>query len=190
MPIKSTAATWGSVTRTLHWLSALVIAFGLIHGYWMANFLPRAERIWHYRWHGTILMLFGVLLAVRILWRFIDAAPEQPAASTPLEKTAAHLGHLALYVLMIAAVISGYMCWSAFPARFDPARANQIAISVFGFDLPAMHVKADRAVFGFWEDTHTYLAWALAAFVVIHILAAMRHHFIKGNDVMRRMSRG
>jgi cytochrome b561 len=35
-----------------------------------------------------------------------------------------------------------------------------------------------------------YLSWALAALVVVHILAALRHQFIKRNHVMARMWSG
>ena len=190
MPVKSTATTWGSVTRAVHWISAAVIIFALTHGYWMANFLPRQQRLPQYWLHATVLVYFAVLLAIRIAWRLGEATPEQPATSTPLEKSAAHFGHFALYAFSVAALASGYMCWSAFPARFDAARASGISLSMFGMNVPALHDKADRAVFGFWEDTHAYLSWALAALVVVHILAALRHQFVKRNDVMRRMTRG
>ncbi len=191
MAIKSTATTWGSVTRGLHWLSAVLVVFGLTHGYWMANMLPRPQRLPHYWFHALVFVYFALLLAIRIVWRLAETTPAQPADSTAWEKTAAYLGHLALYALLIAVLVTGYMNWSAFPARFDPARTGQMDLSLFGlFKVPAMHVKMDREVFRFWEGGHMYLSWALAALVVVHVLAALRHRFVKGNDVMARMWRG
>ena len=191
MATHSTRQNWGSVARALHWLSAALILFGLIHGYWMANLAPRPERLPHYAWHATIFLYFGLLLALRIVWRLKEETPEPPRDSTSMEQSAAHAGHLALYGLMIALLVTGYMNWSAFPARFDPARAAQMEISLFGvFKVPAMHSVLNRDVFKFWEGAHMYLAWVMAGLTVVHVLAALRHHFIKGNDVMRRMLTG
>jgi cytochrome b561 len=189
--LKSTHDSWGSVTRTLHWISALLIIFGLTHGYWMANFLPRAERLPHYAFHSIVFIYFAILLLLRVVWRLSEPTPAQSAGSAAWERAAAHLGHFALYALMIAVLVIGYMNWSAFPARFDPTRAAQMDLSFLGaFKVPAIHDKLDRDVFRFWEGGHMYLSWALAALVVIHILAALRHQFVKHNGVMARMWSG
>jgi cytochrome b561 len=191
MAVRSTSETWGAVTRWLHWLSAALIIFGLTHGYWMANFLPRAQRLTHYWFHSLVFVYFALLLLIRIAWRLSEPNPRQPPESAAWERAAAHLGHLALYALTIAVLVTGYLNWSAFPARFDPARAPLMDLWLFAiYQLPGIHFQTDRAVFQFWEHTHAYLSWALAALVVVHILAAVRHHSIKRNNVMRRMWRG
>ena len=192
MALRSSRKTWGGVARGLHWASAALIIFGLTHGYWMANLLqPRTLRLPHYVWHSTIFLYFGLLLALRIVWRLMDETPDPPRDSNSLEQGAAHVTHLALYSLMIALLVTGYMDWSAFPDRFDPARAAQMEISLLGgFKVPALHSVANRDVFKFWEGAHMYLAWSLAALVVLHVLAALRHHVVKGNDVMHRMLTG
>ena len=191
MGLRSTSDTWGAISRWLHWISAGLIIFGLTHGYWMANMLPRQQRLPHYWFHSLVLVYFALLLLLRIVWRLSEPTPRQPPESASWEKASAHAGHLALYALAIAVTVTGYMNWSAFPARFDAARASQMDLWVLGlFKLPAIHHKVDRAVFQFWEHSHMYLSWALAALVVVHILAALRHHFLKRNHVMRRMWSG
>ncbi len=188
MSMRSNAQVWGSVTRALHWISAALILFGLIHGYWMANVLARPERLPHYKWHSIVFLYFGLLLLLRIVWRLQDHAPDDPKDSKPWERAAAHLGHFALYALMIALVVTGYMNWSAFPARFDAARAPMIDLYLLGgWKVPALHSALNRDIFKFWETAHMYLAWAMAALVVVHVLAALRHHLLKGNNVLRRM---
>jgi cytochrome b561 len=189
--LKSTHDSWGSVSRALHWISALLIIFGLMHGYWMSNFAPRPDRLPNYAFHAIMFIYFAILLLLRIVWRLFEATPAQPAGSAGWEKAAAHLGHFALYAVMIAVLVTGYMNWSAFPAHFDPARAAQVDLWFLGaFKVPAVHGKLDRDVFRFWEEGHKYLSWALAALVVVHILAALRHQFIKRNHVMARMWSG
>ena len=137
--------------------------------------LPRPQRLPHYWFHSLVFVYFGLLLLLRIAWRLSEPTPVQPPKSAGWEKAPAHLGHLALYALVIAVTVT-------FPARFDPARAVQMDLWVLDvYKLPAIHDKADRAVFQFWEHSHTYLSWALAALVVVHIFAALRHHFLKRN---------
>jgi cytochrome b561 len=191
MGLKSTPAAWGRVTRWLHWISAALIIFGLTHGYWMANMLPRPQRLPHYATHSLIFVYFGVLLLMRMAWRLSEDTPAPPTGSAGWEKAAAHLGHLALYLVVAAVLVTGYMNWSAFPARFDAARSAQMNLSILGlFNVPAVHTKMDREVFKFWENGHMYLSWLLSGLVVVHVAAALRHQFVKGNDVMRRMWRG
>jgi cytochrome b561 len=191
MSLKSTHETWGTVTRWLHWISAALIIFGLTHGYWMANVLPRQERLPHYAFHSLVFVYFGLLLAIRICWRLSEQTPAHPAGRPAWERISAHLGHLGLYALVTAVLVTGYMNWSAFPGRFDPVRGPQMELSILGlFKVPAVHAKLDRDVFKFWELGHMYLSWVLAALVVVHILAALGHHFMHKNDVLRRMWSG
>ena len=62
MGLRSTSDAWGAVSRWLHWTSAAVIIFGLTHGYWMANMLPRPQRLPHYWFHSLVFVYFGLLL--------------------------------------------------------------------------------------------------------------------------------
>ena len=188
---KSTSETWGSVTRAIHWISALLMIGGLTHGYWMSNLLmPREARLWHYMTHGTVFLYFGLLLALRMAWRLSEPTPDQPADSASWEKFAAHAGHYALYALMIALVVSGYFLWSAYPARFTPERASQTVITLFGWPVPGYYTTNNRETFKYWEFVHEIASRAMMALVLIHVLAALRHHFMKGNDVLTRMWSG
>jgi cytochrome b561 len=54
-------------------------------------------------------------------------------------------------------------------------------------EVPSLVASQDRAVHGFFEEAHGILAWVLLALVVLHIAAALRHHFLKRNDILRRM---
>jgi cytochrome b561 len=187
----STTETWGSVTRAIHWFSAVLLIGGLTHGYWMSNLLQvREARLWHYMTHGTVFLYFGLLLALRVVWRLREPTPGQPAESATWEKTAAHLGHIALYVLMVGLVYSGYMIWSSFPARFSPERAQQTIITLFGIPVPAYHTTNNRDVFKFWEFVHEWTSRAMMLLVAVHIVAALRHHFVKRNTVLTRMLTG
>jgi cytochrome b561 len=72
---------------------------------------------------------------------------------------------------------------SAFPRRFE-------AELVGGIRVPLLFSAPDRAVSQAAEHIHKLLAYALLALVVVHVAAALRHHFVKRNDVLRRMTVG
>src|SRR5580704_8065182 len=88
--------------RALHWLMAALIFVALPLGVW-ASLLPRGEQ------RSEVLLIhksIGVtvlgLVALRIVWRLIAGAPEYVEPLGRLTHAAARVGHLALYVLMIA----------------------------------------------------------------------------------------
>ncbi len=58
---------------------------------------------------------------------------------------------------------------------------------LFGIKFPLIYVNADRAAHELWEDTHRVLAYVLLALVVVHVAAAVWHHFIKRDVVLTRM---
>jgi cytochrome b561 len=182
MPLRSTPATWGTGARALHWIGAALVLFLIAYGWWMTHMPERAARLDHYHLHSIVGAYFVLLLALRVLWRALDAAPLQPAASKGWERWSAHAGHAALYVLMIGVVASGWILWSAFPRRAP--------IDVLGVRVPFLFAEPDRAISSVAEDVHKWLSYALLAVIAIHVLAALRHHFVKRNDVLRRMLAG
>jgi cytochrome b561 len=179
MSFRSTPATWGAGARALHWIGAALVLFLIAYGWWMTHMPERAARLGHYHLHSIVGMYFVLLLALRFAWRAMDTTPSQPAAAKPWERLSANAGHAALYALMAGVVGSGWALWSAFPRRAP--------IEVLGVRIPYLFAEPDRAISTVAEDVHKYLSYALLAVIVIHVAAALRHHFVKRNDVLRRM---
>ena len=59
---------------------------------------------------------------------------------------------------------------------------------LLGVDVPAIVTTVDRSVRQWIEESHMVLAYLLAAVVLVHIIGALRHHMLKHNDVLRRMT--
>jgi len=182
MSFRSTPAAWGAGARAFHWIGAALVLFLIAYGWWLTHMPERGARLGHYHLHSIVAMYFVLLLALRFVWRAMDTTPLQPAASKPWERTSAHAGHAALYVLMIGVVASGWVLWSAFPRRAP--------VEVLGVRIPFLFAEPDNAISHVAEDVHKWLSYALLAVIVIHVAAALRHHFVKRNDVLRRMLRG
>ena len=164
----------------------------LTHGWWMTHLAERGPgRTWHYSLHALIAMYFVLLLALRIVWRLGDQTPHQPSGTSRWETTSAHLAHLALYALLIAMVITGYLMWSSLPARIEPARAAMWDLRWFGIvKVPAAYALPARDVTKYWEAWHELLSHVLQVIVVVHILAALWHRFVRRDRVLQRMLHG
>ena len=179
--VRNTRDDWGWPARLLHWLGALLILLLLGHGFWMTHFAPRGpDRLAHYAGHAALGYDFLALLVLRLLWRWMNQVPPLPENLRPWERAAAHLGHFGLYVLMFATTLTG---WAMAGTERTP-----FAKDVFNIPIPLF--VSDRALHGPLEDSHKYLAYALALLVVAHVVGALRHHFIKRNTVLRRMTVG
>lgn len=179
MSLRTSPYDWGNAAKWFHWLSAALMLVLLGHGWWMTHLAPRPDRLWHYHWHGVIGYYFAALLVLRLVWRASERAPLPPEGKK-WEHWAAHAGHIALYLLMVAAVVTGWIMHSAFARRQE----------VWLFELlpiPYLLNEPDRAVFRTTEDIHEQLSHVLWIVIAVHIAAALRHHFVKRNDVLRRM---
>jgi cytochrome b561 len=174
--------TWGWASKALHWISAAVILVLLVHGWWMTHMTPRPDRLANYAWHSALGYDFLALLVLRLLWRFFNQVPELPAGLEKWERISAHAGHISLYVLMLAVSLTGWAVATTFRVP--------ITTDLLGVHIPPIVTNVDRAVRHWIEETHMLLAYLLAAIVIIHIVGALRHHVLKGNDVLRRMTWG
>ncbi len=180
MLIRGTVHEWGWPAKLWHWLGAALILVLLAHGWWMTHLTPRPERLANYAWHAALGYDFMALLVVRLLWRWMNPVPALPADLKPWERRAAHLGHLGLYVLMFATTLTG---WAMAGTGRTPLKQD-----LLGIGIPLL--TQDRSLRPLLEDTHKYLAYILAALVLVHLVGALRHHFVKKNTVLRRMTVG
>lgn len=169
---------FGTVSKVFHWLSAIVILALFAVGFWMVdlNYYSEWYRTAPY-WHKSIgILLLGFTLA-RLLWKFITPSPKALTTHTKLTLLATKLGHLALYSMLLVILISGYLI----------STADGRAIEVFTW----FEVVSLGELIANQEDVagriHKYAAYSLMAIVVIHILAALKHHFIDKDATLRRM---
>ncbi|CAI1862968.1 Cytochrome b561 homolog 2 [Serratia fonticola] len=175
---KNTADRFGHVSVLIHWLVALTVYGMFALGLWMATL--GYYDVWYHQApeiHKSIGTLLFIVMVVRVVWRFISPPPKPLASYSRLTHISAVFAHIALYTVLFAILISGYLI----------STADGQAISVFGwFDVPAsvtgLPQQADTA-----GTIHLYLAWAVVVLSVLHALAALKHHFIDGDVTLKRM---
>jgi cytochrome b561 len=177
--IRNSRTDWGWPAKVLHWAGAVMILVLLVHGWWMTHMTPRPGRLTNYAWHSALGYDFLALLILRLLWRWLNLLPEPPAYLKPWEPFAARLGHVVLYVLMFLASLTGWMVATTFRVPMTQ--------DLLGINVPPIITTVDRSVRQWIEQSHMIIAYVLAILVLVHFVAALRHHFLKRNNVLKRM---
>jgi cytochrome b561 len=127
--------------------------------------------------HKSAGLTIAALVFARLIWKFINPTPVG-LSKKPLENLAGHLAHIALYLIMAALFISGYLI----------STADGHGIEVFGlFSVPATLTGDNQEDIA--GDIHEWLAWGLISLVALHALAALKHHFINKDGTLVRMFR-
>ena len=103
--------------------------------------------------------------------------PALPADLQQWERIAAQAGHALLYLLMFAASLTGW----ALAGTFRTPMTRDL------FGIPVPQIVTDRGLHNLFEGSHTITSYLLGALLLVHVAGALRHHFIKRNDVLRRM---
>ena len=178
MLIRNSAARYGIVSKLLHWSIAVVI-LGLV---WLGWYM--VDLGYFDRWYNTALALhksFGLLVVMLAVcyfgWKRVSPSP-QPVSELPRWQLLVALGmHAALMILMIAIPISGYLI----------STSAGKPVSFFGlFDVPAPASNM-KSIRDFAIAAHFYCAYGIAALVVGHAGAAIKHQFVDRDGTLARM---
>jgi cytochrome b561 len=181
MPPVPSFAPDDSYTRTaiaLHWLIALLIVCGFALG-WVMTGIPgiTPAKLRYFSWHKWIgVTVFG-LAVLRVLWRAAFGAPPLPRRMSGWQRAAAHLTHLALYLLMIVIPLSGYLYSSA---------ANVPVVYLGLFPMPRL-IAPDPVLKEVLKDVHVTLNYVLLMLVCVHVLAALKHQLVDRDGLLARM---
>lgn len=176
MQIKNTQNRFGIVTIVLHWLMAVLIIVLLALGLYMTR-IPISElKLKLYGWHKELGFLVLMLVMIRITWRLSNINPSL-AALPWWEVLAARAMHWAFYGFMFALPITGWLMTSAagLPASF------------FGLFVFPDLVAPNQHLFSLLIEVHRWLAYGLILAFCGHTGAALKHHFIDKDDILRRM---
>lgn len=170
------AARYDAVAQALHWLMAVALIAVFALGLWMVA-QPLMVRLKTVPLHKSIGVVVFLLALARLAWRMTHPAPPLPASMPRWERVAATAAHHLLYLLMLAVPLSGWLMSSALGFATAP----------FGlFRLPDL-LQRDRELGDALKVVHFALNKAFAALVLLHVAAALKHHFIDRDGVLRRM---
>lgn len=171
------STTYTSVAITLHWLIALLIFVVFPLGVYMHELPLSPTKLQLYSYHKWIGITVLMLAALRVLWRTSHRPPALPASLPRWQQVATHAVHHSLYLLLILIPLSGWLMSSA----------KGFQTVWFGiFPLPDLVAK-DKALGDILQELHEVLNFTLLGLVSLHILAALKHHFIDHDGILKRM---
>jgi cytochrome b561 len=162
-----------------HWVIAVLVIVNLAIGLLHESLLDGVKGA--IPLHKAIGLTVLVLTLGRITWRLLHHPPRLPETITGSARHAARTSHFLLYALMLLLPLSGWVMTSGAKVPHP--------VSWFGlFDIPSLPVS--RALGKAGHESHEILGYLMAVLVVIHIAAAVRHHFLLRDSVLARMIPG
>jgi cytochrome b561 len=172
---------YGAVAMTLHWLIAVAIIGMLVLGKYMHG-LPRSDpdKFMLYQLHKSFGLTVLALTVLRIGWRLVNRAPPLPATMPAWERLAAHASHFLLYALMLAIPLSGWAMISASTLGVPTLWFGQIEVP----NLPVTPGDETQETF---EDAHELLGNLMILLLLVHVAAALKHHFWDRDTILKRM---
>ena len=168
--------------RLMHWIMAVGFVFMWACGFAMTKLVEDDSPLEEFLFdlHISVGVTLLALLVLRIAIRLAHRPPPLPATIRRVERTAAHLGHAALYALPALVIAAG---WAE-------VNFSGYAVQWFGVELPRIFPETGEELQDLSEDVHMWLAYGMLAIAAGHVVAALKHRWIGGHDVIRRMTFG
>ena len=180
MALRNSTDRYGLVAQSFHWGIAGLILAQYPLGLYMHELPLSQEKVELYNLHKSLGVTIIVLVALRLIWRQVTPPPSLPEHMADWEVRAAQATHVLLYLFMIAQPLAGLV--HGFATGFPTI--------IYGlFTLPNP-IGAKQTLADLTKALHWWLAIALIVVVALHVGAALRHHFLIKDDVLRRMLPG
>ena len=175
MSIKNTSTTYGSVSKFFHWLIFILVLCMVTFGFFLGD-VPKDYQPITYNIHKLTGLTILSLMVLRLLGALINLKPVLPKDTLPWQRVLERYIHFFFYLGVIPMPFAG---WIGSIAGGRPPHLGS-----FAFNLP---VEQNKALAEAAFNMHNLIAFFIIALVSIHIVAALYHHFIKKDDVLRRM---
>lgn len=164
-------------TIALHWLTAAIVLFQFLSAM-VWDFFPKTTHHLIVVLHTSFGIVLTVVLAARLLWR--ATAGRRLEHGSGLADRAARAGHHLLYVLLVAEVVLGFLFrWS-----------GHSPLSFFGLLIASPFAPFSRTAHAVIGQTHDIVAWTIIVIALGHACAALFHHYVMRDGVLRRMLPG
>ena len=165
---------YDNVAIVLHWATAVLVLVQFTLAVTWDYFAKPTQQAMQ-RLHVSLGVLLTVVIAARLAWRLI---PGHQVPSIGWVRIASKGGHYLLYSLLVCQIATGFL--------FRWAQGHPV--SFFGwFAIPGPFGAAGRPTRHLLHSIHEYVGWAIVIIAVGHALAALYHHYVLKDRVLRRM---
>jgi cytochrome b561 len=164
-------------TIVLHWATAILVAALWLSAQVIDWFPAGARRTNMTSVHILLGVILAGVLVHRMVWRRLAGA-HLPPIGHPIFTRIANVVHLVLYLLLVGEILLGLTnTWVRGQSIF-----NLFAIPSFA--------PGDRALRRQINGYHELIANTILIIAGLHALAALVHHYVWKDDVLRRMLPG
>lgn len=175
MSIRNTNDSYGSVAKFLHWLIFILVFVMIVGGFFLGD-VPKEYKGVVYNLHKLTGLTILFLMLIRLGWKMTNVKPALPADTTTWQRRAERAVHDLLYLLIIAMPLAGWIGSSS------AGKAPHIG----GISL-TLPVPESEALIDTMFEIHELIAYGIIFLVCVHVAAALYHHYIKKDNILRRM---
>lgn len=169
--------SYTAIAKLFHWGMALLFVGLITLGFVMTDMSLSPEKLQYYAWHKWAGVTVFMLVWLRLGWRVFNPPPAYPDTMSPLLQRIAHLVHVALYGLMVVIPVSGWLLSSA-------KGVQTVWLGVL--PLPDL-LEKDKELGHLLHEVHEALNFVLLFLLAGHVAAALKHHWIDKDDILKRM---
>jgi cytochrome b561 len=177
MPLRNTPDRFGLVARTFHWLIFLLLIGSFTIAWSMVDLPLGIQKLKFYSWHKWVGATVFLVVLLRLAWRLVNHVPAAPPGTPGWQRLGAGVSHFLLYAILIVMPLTGWIMSSM---------KNLPLVYLGLIEIPSPF-GVNQKWAGILAEVHETLALILLVLVGIHVLAALYHHFVRRDDVLRRM---
>lgn len=173
------------VAIILHWVIALMIIGLIAAGILMTKLEPYSSlQVNMYQIHKSFGITVLLLSLVRLIWRLTHKPPALPDHMPGWEKLAARFTHVAFYLVMIGMPLLGWAMVSVSPLNIP----TKLFFTVPWPHLPILPgIENKKEVEEVFKFLHANIGKATIVLILLHVGAALKHHFKEKDIVLTRM---
>ena len=177
MAYYNTRHSYGIIAKSFHWIIALLVIGMVFLGFFMGKASPTVQ-ITLYTVHKSTGLTILLLMVLRLCWRIMNSRPQLPTTMSRGSKLIAGFSHFLMYLILICMPLSGWIMSTA---------SGHIPNFWWLIKIPMPWVHQSTQVASIAGNIHEVLAWAIVILVSLHIFAAIWHHFVKKDNVLKSM---
>jgi cytochrome b561 len=180
MNAKPKAARYSRATAMFHWIGVVLMALVVLSAE-LRHFGVRAELI---SMRSAMVVHIGSAMAIlflvipRVIARVMGPSVRPLQTDSPVAAWTAHAVHIGLYVFLVTECLIGWAIVNA--------KGMRIPMPFLGFEFPSLLSPHARLV-DMTTTAHMALGFLLYALLMLHIGAALWHHFVLRDGILRRM---
>lgn len=173
---RNTISSYGSVSKFLHWAIFLLVTAMLIFGFYLSE-IPKKYAGTAYNLHKLTGLVIFFSMLFRLVWSRLTLKPDLSSEALPWQRFIEKMVHSSLYLAIISMAL---VAWVASSVAGRPP-------GFLGYKLGLPMMVFNKSIIEPAFILHKYIGFLIIGLVGIHVCAALYHHYIKKDTVLKRM---